>query len=118
MEPLWPVERTCGIKQRCQRAFNRYERDQRVRCRRRTGYRSEYAMLGLGGIVVMSAAAGAVRALLVIHAVMKELRRKTFGADLKGKCMVRCGHEARRHERTRRQCEQQEADTQLAAPSM
>ena len=73
-------------------------------------------MLGSGGAVVMSGT-GTMRALLMLHCVMKELRWKAFRADLKGKCMVRCGHEARRHERTRRQCEQQDADNQLATPS-
>ena len=65
--------------------------------------------------MVMSGATGAV---LMLHVVMEELRGKAIGADLKGKSMVRCRHETRRHERTQCQCEQQGADNQLAALPM
>jgi hypothetical protein len=68
--------------------------------------------------MMMSAAAGAMRAVRIIHAVVQELRRKTVGADLQGECMARCRHEAHRHERASRECEQQDAGNQFAAHAM
>lgn len=71
--------------------------------------------------MMMSAVAGAMRAMRamrIIHAVVQELRRKAVGADLQGECMARCRHEAHRHERARRECEQQDAGNQFAAHAM
>ena len=67
--------------------------------------------------MVMNGTAGAVRAVRMIRR-LKELRGKACGTDLKGKRMVRCGHETRRHERTGGESEQHNAGNQLAAPSM
>jgi hypothetical protein len=51
----------------------------------------------------------------MVHAVMKELRREAFGANFEGKSVVRRGHKPGRHERTKRQRNQQDADDKLAA---
>jgi hypothetical protein len=65
--------------------------------------------------MVVRTAAGAVRAVSMIQAYVKELDRKPFRADLKGNCMVRRGHESHRNQHVRCECEQQNTCDQLLA---
>lgn len=65
--------------------------------------------------MVVRAAAGAMCAVPMIQANVKELQRKPFRADLKGKCMVRRGHESHRNQHMRCECEQQNTCDQLLA---
>ena len=59
-----------------------------------------------------------VRTDSVSHVVMQELRREALGADFEDKRMVRSRHESRRHERTKRERNQQDAGDKLMAALM
>jgi hypothetical protein len=85
-----------------------------VGCRSGTRYRREYAMLRSRGAMGMRSALGMMHAVPMSHPVMQQLCREAVGANLEGKWVVCRRHEPRRHERTKRQRNEQDAGDKLA----